>query len=1058
MEAIKYRLGLDVGSKSLGWWVWQEDDDGEVMKSIDGGVRIYSDSRDPKSGSSLAVDRRVARGARRSRDRYLKRRSRLMAQLISTGLLPEDLTERKKLELLNPYLLRVRALDTQLEPFELGRVLFHLNQRRGFKSNRIAEVGTDEKERGVVRGGIATLDQILVESGCRTVGEYLFNKHKAKNSVRFRPGVQVYPSREHYETEFSLIRQTQEPLQSLSSADWDTLHQTIFFQRDLRPVEPGKCTLLYDENELRAPLALPISQEVRILQEVNNLRVVQTGEMDRDLTSEEREAAVKLLRRRKKVTFDSLRKQIGIRLDATFNLESDRRKALDGDQTAAILRNKDFFGKKWDEYDREEQSKVVSVLLESEDDEAVVERLQEQWFLEFDRADAISAVRLPQKFSNLSEKAMKSIRPYLRNGCRYHEAVKQAFPGKDHWDVDNHHQLDKLPYYPELLERHTAQGTNDPADDVFNRLGRIANPTVHVGLNQIRKVVNAIIAKHGPPNKVMVELARDLKNSVEQKQEIRSRQTRETKKNERRRTDLQNCGREPNPEYMRRIRLWEEQGLPQARCCPYCGQILSLEMVLDSRTQVDHILPFSRTLDDSLSNKVVCCIRCNHVKGDQTPAEAFGSHTGTEYDYEEILYRVSSNWPDNKKWRFEPHAMDKYEKEKDGFLDRQLNDTRYLSKLTKTYLQYVCASPTDVSVNPGRLTALIRGKWGLNNVLADSNFKNRDDHRHHAVDAAVIALIDRSMLQRVSTEAAAGIDVDRLLPNMPEPRKCKNFRDQIRDHLLNRIVVVHRARHVENSVSKSKTSGQLHNDTAFGIVEGPDEKNRFTVCRRVYLNEIDESDGQKLLEGKARRKTICDKHLRKKLLEGWRQAIKQHKSWKQFCEIAATPTKVTKYGVRSVKCVERKDKLIGIRDRSGSLYKGYKPASNARLDVIKLPTGRFKGYAITTFDANQSDFKLPWIVKYPGAVLAVQLHINDLIALGQGIDREIYRVVKTSDNRVVAACVHEGGDLGKRDADKNDPFKYLSKSVNVLMPTGLRRLKVDELGHIFDPGPVISRM
>ena len=1056
MDSIRYRLGLDVGSTSLGWWIWEEDDSGEVIRSVDGGVRIYSDSRDPKTGTSLAADRRVARGMRRRRDRYLKRRSRLMDNLVQLGLMPSESSERKKLELLNPYSLRVRALDEPLKPFELGRALFHLNQRRGFQSNRIIDAGSDEKEQGKVSGGISTLDKKLEQSECRTIGEYLSQEQRAQKPLRFRPGVEIYPSRKHYKSEFNLIRQKQEPIQHLSHDCWNELEETIFFQRPLRPIKPGKCTLFPEED--RAPLALPISQHFRILQELNNLKIVQIGEKDRRLSREEQKLAFNALLSQAKLSFASLPKKLKLRLDSRFNLEDEKRKHLDGDKTAAVLRKSQYFGKGWDDKDTLTQSRIVNILLDDAHEDEVVKVLEEQFCCSDEVARTISRARLPQGYGNLSEKAMEAIVPYLKEGFLYHEAVKKAFPDKDHTDVDDHYKVDFLPYYPELLERHVSRGTNKSSDEVFTRLGKIANPTVHVGLNQIRNVVNAIIVKYGPPSRIMVELARDLKNSLEEKQKISRRQAEEQKKNERRRTDLENCGRDPNAGYVRKVRLWEEQGLPQARCCPYCGTILSYEMVLDDRTQIDHILPFSRTLDDSLANKVVCCRRCNQIKRNQTPYEAFGSNKNNEFDYDKMLVRVSSNWPNNKKWRFYPDAMDRVETEERGFLDRQLNDTRYLSRITKTYLQYLFDSPSQVSVNPGNLTALIRGKWGLNSILADSNYKLRTDHRHHAIDAAVIALIDRSMLQRVSSSAAAGVDVHRFLPNMPDPPKCRNFRDQIKDHALNNLVVCHRPRHVDVTKDSSGTLGQLHNDTAFGIIAGPDSKGKFVVVRRILLSALNQDDGNKLLSGLAKRKKIIDEDLRKRLQTAWHDFAGKQKSWKQFCEYVSKPGCFTKTGVRSVRCEETKDSLIEIRNRNGDVYKGYKPDSNARMDILKLSNGSYKGQTATMYEAHQKFVQPKWQTKYPTARHVIQLYINDLVAIGEGFSREILRVVKLSGANIWSAPAYEGGDLQTRDRDLNDPFKYVQMSAPKFIQAGLRKVKVDPLGKIFDPGPILDRV
>ena len=140
-----YRLGLDLGSNSIGWFVIWLDENGDPCELGPGGVRIFPDGRDPQSKSSNAVSRREARGMRRRRDRYLKRRARLMEQLIKFGLMPSDVSERKALERCDPYELRADALDRCLPLHHVGRALFHLNQRRGFRSNRKTDGGGKRK-------------------------------------------------------------------------------------------------------------------------------------------------------------------------------------------------------------------------------------------------------------------------------------------------------------------------------------------------------------------------------------------------------------------------------------------------------------------------------------------------------------------------------------------------------------------------------------------------------------------------------------------------------------------------------------------------------------------------------------------------------------------------------------------------------------------------------------------------------------------------------------------------------------------------------------------------
>ena len=174
MAFLRYRLALDLGTTSLGWAMICLNAENQPIAVIKAGVRIFSDGRNPKDGSSLAVTRRNARAMRRRRDRLLKRKARMMSALVRFGFFPQEESERKALETLNPYELRAKGLDETLTPSEFARALFHINQRRGFKSNRKTDKADNES--GALKTAIATLRQTLINEHCRTVGELLYKR------------------------------------------------------------------------------------------------------------------------------------------------------------------------------------------------------------------------------------------------------------------------------------------------------------------------------------------------------------------------------------------------------------------------------------------------------------------------------------------------------------------------------------------------------------------------------------------------------------------------------------------------------------------------------------------------------------------------------------------------------------------------------------------------------------------------------------------------------------------------------------------------------------------
>ncbi len=228
--------------------VWL-DDKGEPIGLGPGGVRIYPDGRDPQSGTSNAVDRRMARGARRRRDRYLKRRSVLMSLLAQHGLMPADMVARKALEILDPYELRAKALDETLPAHHIGRALFHLNQRRGFLSNRKTEKGDNES--GAIKLAAGNLQKMMHDSGARTLGEFFWSRHRARAPVRARnrstsakAEYDFYPTRQLLLDEFDAIWNRQSPHhQSMTDEIRAAIHHAIFYQRPLKQPPVGKCTL-----------------------------------------------------------------------------------------------------------------------------------------------------------------------------------------------------------------------------------------------------------------------------------------------------------------------------------------------------------------------------------------------------------------------------------------------------------------------------------------------------------------------------------------------------------------------------------------------------------------------------------------------------------------------------------------------------------------------------------------------------------------------------------------------------------------------------------------------
>ena len=1069
----KYRLGLDLGTNSIGWAAITLDDQGRLCGILDMGVRIYPDGRNPTDKTSNAVARRVARGQRRRRDRYLARRGELMQALIEFGLMPPDPEAREELQRLDPYSLRARALAEPLHPFELGRALFHLNQRRGFKSNRKSG-GEEEEDQKKLGAAIEGLRLRIQESGSRTLGEFLARRHAQKETVRAREALGLYPERAMYEEEFDSIRQEQGEHHNLSSEQWNKLRNIIFHQRPLKPVDPGWCQFEFENRESRAARALPVFQEFRILQEVNNLRVQVGSGQERPLAREEREGALKRLRSGKDIDFRKPTRDLRLPSDVSFNLARGGRQKIKGDEVTGRLSKQGLFGSLWHRLSLEERNTTVTFLLDTEDPESVKHKAMEEWGLTESQAKAVAAVSLPSGYGDLSEKAIRKIMPHLERGRLYSDAVREA-GYSHHSDFRSDTALDRLPYYGEILQRDAvgAAPEKDPLEDGEEaRYGRFPNPTVHIGLNQLRRVVNRLIEVYGKPEEIAVELARDLKSNHEQRRTYQRRQREGRERNQRFTEMLESAAQESSPDILRKLRLWEEQGPPQARVCPYTGRNLSFGMVVSSQTEVDHILPFSKTLDNSMANKVVCIAAANRDKGDRAPYEAFG-HSPPGYDYRKIL-DVTAKFPPNKRWRFREDAMDRYEDEA-IFLDRQLNETRYLSRSARAYLAHLYDEKGEgrrrVMATPGHLTALLRQAWGLEGMLraapdtGEIIRKQRDDHRHHAIDAFVVANTTEGLLQRFARAATNHhFDVERLGSLVPDP--WEGFHGEHLRSVLDRLVVSYKPDHGIRGV-QGKTTGQLHNDTAYGLVE-LSEEGPSRVVRRKKLST---------LKRRSELDAVRDCDMRKALIELWEQVEselgakdgKRSEAPARFAERAASEGVLLggrRQIVRRVRVLE-KETVIPIRDRSGRPYKGYKRGGNEFADVWRMRDGSWKMVIVPTFEANQPDLDLEKFRpgdrsgrKDPTAKRLMRLHRDDMGAIGDGPGRRIVRIRKMWTERggrsLVVMDAHNEANVDKRARDKGDKMKESKYSARQLQHSGFRKVGVDEIGRVLDPGQLRS--
>lgn len=601
----------------------------------------------------------------------------------------------------------------------------------------------------------------------------------------------------------------------------------LYFQRPMywpRSVV-GLCEL--EPKKKRCPRSDRRYQKFRMLQEVNNLRYIDPDSGDElPLEHWQKESLLKKLSQTKEMTFDQIRKHLNFLGSVQFNLQRGSRPKLKGATIDALFANKNVLGKAW--YDRPDDQKtaIIEMLIEEEDSDVFIQKAIADWGMTPDEAEAVVCVDLPPGYGNLSRTALDKLMPFLEQGMKY--------MGNDESDSAMH----AAGYFRrDQLQRRIFDRLPDPQRTANSPIGDIPNPVVKRALTEVRRVVNAIIREYGKPDAIHVEMAR----SVTQGKERRNEYSKRIREREKVRTEiadiLKQAGIRPTRDSILKYRLWKEQELR----CIYSGEQISLSQLFSDAggVDIDHILPRSRTLDDSQMNKVVCLRRENADKGDQTPFQWLGSTNKQKYD--EICQRASAlmrsgQMPYSKYRRFIQKELDL-----DQFIALQLTDTGYITKVTAEYLRCLFDHSHEVLGLKGQLTAELRWHWGLETILSElpdspawheasklrNGEKNRADHRHHAIDAIVVALTNRSRLQKLSkiVKTGGGKKHGEILFDPWE-----NFRSEVKE----KIAAVNVSHRVER-----KVRGALHEETLYGPTQSSGEWVVRKKLTELSANEFD---------------------------------------------------------------------------------------------------------------------------------------------------------------------------------------------------------------------------
>ena len=735
---MRYVLGLDIGIASVGWCILNED----LQRIENLGVRTFTKAEHPKDGSPLAEPRRLARGMRRRIRRRAHRLERIRRLLVRTGFGTqveiEANLEASTIAGKTPYDFRAEGLDRKLSKEEWAKALYHIATRRGFKSNRKSE--ENEKEGGKLLQGVRANAGLMEDKKYRTVGEMLAKDEKFSLYKRNKGGSYEHTlGRGDLLAEIELLFSRQRELGNpLTNPEFEESFSKIFAaQRHYASGDQvfkmiGHCTFENEkngkENQPRAPKMGYSAERFALLTRLVNLRILRQGATI-PLDEEQRRSLMGMAYETKKVTYKQARKKLGLEEEDRFNglsYQSDKKDPEEG--TLAEL--KGYHGIKkavegslgkiaWLNLSQQvdQLNFIAEALTYYKTDEDIQKYLTEK-----EVPEEIQAAVLSLSFDrviHLSNFALNQLLPHLESGKRYDEACTEV--GYLHYSP---HQVDqKKVLLPSLSEE-------------------MKNPVVRRTFAQTRKVVNAIIRKYGAPREIHVELARELNKPWDERQKIQKGQEEYQSQKEKAVQKFKEIsGREPKGADLLKFRLWGEQD----GFCAYSQEYIDpTKLVYDpTYTEVDHILPYSRSFDDSMSNKVLVKTVQNQRKGNRTPYEYFAPDQWNTF---EVWVKTQKKLSHRKKTNLLRKNFG--DAEVAEMRNRNLNDTRYISRLISNYMREHLAFHEECEKNPvrvlnGQLTAFLRARWGL--------LKNRSESdRHHALDAAVIAAASQRFVSRLS--------------------------------------------------------------------------------------------------------------------------------------------------------------------------------------------------------------------------------------------------------------------------------------------------------------------
>ncbi|MBL0703244.1 MAG: type II CRISPR RNA-guided endonuclease Cas9 [Sulfurospirillum sp.] len=786
-------LGLDMGISSIGWAIVKHDKENhENSKILKSGVRIFTIAENPKTGESLALPRRLARGARRT----LKRKRQRIKAIKNLFILHLELTKEELFSQVNIYgekkridiwQLRSEALKRKLSNREFARVLTHIAKRRGYKSNSKAQESGD-KEKKKVLSAIGKNKKLLEKY--LTIGEAIYkttkdtkirrnkkddHKHSISRDMLLDEIVTIFKKQKEFDETFANNKFRDEYIKIFAK------------QKDFASVDKMVSTCsLEGKKQKRAPKRSYSAEEFVTLTKLINTKIIDKDGNERVFNKEELKKIIDLCKQSEKPTYIRIKNLMELDKDSYFKgvdfYRIDKKtgevsktatqfiSAFKGFHELKKVVEKTLSNIHWQNIaqDKHLLNEIAKIFSYHKNDIKIEEELKKVKFNTLDENEKKMLIdELIEKiqfehFLHVSIKAIDKILPFMHEGKRYDEAVKtlgyKSLSGK---------------------KERLLRGLNK------KEMNELTNPVVKRAIAQTRKVVNALIRKYGQFDKVHIELTREIKKSHKDRSKLeKDMQKYQDIKEGIVNKFIEDYGKAPRGNELLKFRLLQEQDYR----CIYSGKELEPERLLEyGYVEIDHILPFSRSLEDAMLNKVICLKTENQNKKDRTPYEYFMDQN-RDWEWFDGFVKSFKNIKKAKISRLLKKNFD--ENSEKEFKTRNINDTAYMARFIKNFieenLELTSKSKKKVVTINGMLTSMLRHNWAVGK-------KSRDNHLHHAVDAIVVAFATQSEVQKLSSMSAK---INEFAQKSKEEKTKKlkfkppmeNFRDEVQESIDNIFV------------------------------------------------------------------------------------------------------------------------------------------------------------------------------------------------------------------------------------------------------------------------------